>query len=58
MAKDLDDVIRQMTQRGCEPPANTNLQLAFTRIVRFRPVGQKKAKKNAKRAAKRAAKKK
>lgn len=47
MAKDLQDVIRQMALHGCEPPASLNLELAFQKIVRFRPVGQKKAKKNA-----------
>lgn len=47
MAKDLDDVLRQMAQHGCAPPPSTNLEQAFTRIVRFKPEGQKKNKKNA-----------
>ena len=38
MAKDLDDVIQQMTMRGCQPPASVDLHLAFQRVVRRLPI--------------------
>lgn len=47
MARDLDDVIRQMADRGCRPPPGTNLDLAFQRYVRFQPDGDKRRKKSA-----------
>ena len=46
MARDLDDVIRQMAERGCRPPAGTDLQLAFKQYVRFQPDGDKRRKKS------------
>ena len=47
MARDLHDVIRQMSDRGCRPPPGVDLDLAFTRYVRFQPDGDKRRKKSA-----------
>jgi putative DNA primase/helicase len=46
MARNLDDVIRQMADRGCKPPASVDLEKAFHGYVRFRPEGDKRPKKS------------
>lgn len=46
MARDLDDVLRQMAAHGVRPPEGTDLDKAFRTYVRFRPDGEKRAKKS------------
>lgn len=47
MAKDLDDVIRQMGQHGVRVPPGLDLAKAFTSYLRFRPDGDPRTKKSA-----------
>ena len=46
MAGNLDDVLRQMAERGCKPPASVDLEAAFRGYLRFRPEGDKRPKKS------------
>lgn len=47
MAKSLDDVISQMRERGLELPARVDLDQAFRRYLRFRPMAERANKKTA-----------
>lgn len=47
MAKDLDDVMRQMAAHGIHLPARVDLNAAFRTYLRFRPEGAKSPKKSA-----------
>jgi putative DNA primase/helicase len=47
VARDLHDVIRQMADRDCRPPPGVDLDLAFSKYVRFQPDGDKRRKKSA-----------
>lgn len=47
MARDLDDVIRQMAAHGIQLPARVDLNAAFRNYLRFRPEGAKSPKKSA-----------
>lgn len=47
MAKSLDDVVMQMRGYGLEPPLKLDLKMAFTKVIRWKPDGQKGAKKSA-----------
>lgn len=46
MARNLDDVLRQMAERGCRPPPSVDLEAAFRNYVRFQPDGDKRKKKS------------
>lgn len=47
MANNLDDVYRQMAERGIRPPSDLDLHMALRGYLRFQPEGEKRRKKSA-----------